>query len=116
MGDSTSKRTWLSQLTSKKRKKNHWAGGFLARLVEDDSALPCGCFKRSRPRSDVPGLDKKHLGYLGLLRSETMIGSWCNVKDFKTRGKMYGYVWTTFGKYVEKNVATQQLSYHTLGK
>lgn len=28
-------------------------------LVEDDSALPCGCFKRSRPRSDVPGLDKK---------------------------------------------------------
>ena len=73
------KKAWLTQSTSKKRiylgvGTSTSAGGGSPRLVEDDSALPCGCFKRSRPRSDVPGLDKKRLG---LLRSwwETMTGS-----------------------------------------
>jgi len=28
-------------------------------MVEDEAPIPCGCFKRSRPRSDVPGLEKK---------------------------------------------------------
>lgn len=32
-----------------------------SRMVEDEAPIPCGCFKRSRPRSDVPGLEKKCL-------------------------------------------------------